>query len=327
MEPLISVIVPIYNVEPYLRKCVDSILNQTYQNLEVILVDDGSPDNCGAICDEYAEKDERVRVIHKENGGLSSVRNLALGSAHGDYVTFVDGDDWINEQLYQTVISYEPFDVALFGITYVDSRTGERTVCSPCKKTMALEWKKSSEVIEYLVKSSLLGYGSNKIYRKSLLLGLKYLDVQLREDLIFNIGVYGKTQQILLVNQVGYFYYQHNDSILKKTYSGEIPDIASVAEQMTEIHPQLTKKQNRELSNYVIKQYICDAVYKFVFMNPALSERDAIEALRKIFCSKMISKTLRFYPGDGALFMLLVLCVKIKAPKLFYRVMKRKWNV
>lgn len=93
MEPLISVIVPIYKVEPYLKECVDSILNQTYRNLEVILVDDGSPDNCGAICDSYAAQDSRVKVIHQENGGLSSARNAGLSVASGEYITFVDSDD------------------------------------------------------------------------------------------------------------------------------------------------------------------------------------------------------------------------------------------
>ncbi|OUQ56652.1 hypothetical protein B5E58_10530, partial [Tyzzerella sp. An114] len=92
----ISVIVPIYNVEKYLNRCVDSIINQTYKNLEIILVDDGSPDNCGKICDEYAKKDNRIKVVHKENGGVSSARNVGLNIATGDYIGFVDGDDWID---------------------------------------------------------------------------------------------------------------------------------------------------------------------------------------------------------------------------------------
>lgn len=95
MDDLISVIVPIYKVQPYLKKCVDSIVNQTYKNLEIILVDDGSPDNCGVICDEYAKKDQRIRVIHKENGGLSDARNAGLDIMQGDYVAFVDSDDWL----------------------------------------------------------------------------------------------------------------------------------------------------------------------------------------------------------------------------------------
>ncbi|WP_227166600.1 glycosyltransferase, partial [Enterococcus faecium] len=101
----ISIIVPVYKVEKYLRKCVDSILAQTFTDFEVILVDDGSPDNSGKICDEYAEKDNRVRVIHKENGGLSSARNAGIDVARGKYLGFVDSDDYIDEDMYE--ILYE----------------------------------------------------------------------------------------------------------------------------------------------------------------------------------------------------------------------------
>ena len=93
MEPLISVIVPVYKVETYLHQCVDSILNQTYRNLEVILVDDGSPDGCPAICDEYAAMDNRVKVIHKKNGGLSDARNAGMAISRGEFLNFVDSDD------------------------------------------------------------------------------------------------------------------------------------------------------------------------------------------------------------------------------------------
>lgn len=103
MTPLISIIVPIYKVEPYLRKCVDSILAQTYANIEVILVDDGSPDGCPAICDEYVAKDRRVVVIHQENAGVSVARNAGLDTAKGEYIAFVDGDDWIEPDMYEVL--------------------------------------------------------------------------------------------------------------------------------------------------------------------------------------------------------------------------------
>ena len=101
MNNLISVIVPVYNVEKFLVKCVDSILAQTYTNLEIIIVDDGSPDNCPAICDELAKKDSRIKVIHKENGGASSARNAGLDIAKGEYIGFVDGDDYIAKDMYE----------------------------------------------------------------------------------------------------------------------------------------------------------------------------------------------------------------------------------
>ena len=100
----ISVIVPVYKVEPYLRKCLDSIVNQTYRNLEIILVDDGSPDNCGRICDEYAERDNRIRVIHQKNGGVSSARNEGLKIASGDWIGWVDSDDWIEPDMFEYLL-------------------------------------------------------------------------------------------------------------------------------------------------------------------------------------------------------------------------------
>ena len=110
-QPLISIIVPIYNVEKYLRRCVDSILCQSYHNLEVWLVDDGSPDGCPAICDEYAGKDKRVKVIHKKNGGLSDARNVAIDVATGEYICFVDSDDYVAstyvETLYALIDKYQ----------------------------------------------------------------------------------------------------------------------------------------------------------------------------------------------------------------------------
>ena len=105
MEPLISVIVPVYKVEQYLDECVQSIINQTYNNLEIILVDDGSPDLCPAICDKYAEIDHRVVVIHKQNEGLCSARNAAISIAKGDYIGFVDGDDYIDSSMYEALMN------------------------------------------------------------------------------------------------------------------------------------------------------------------------------------------------------------------------------
>ena len=105
MGELISVIIPIYNVEAYLDECIASVIAQTYSNLEIILVDDGSPDNCPQMCDEWAAKDSRIRVIHKENGGLSDARNAGIDIATGEYIAFVDSDDWIEPEMYEIMLA------------------------------------------------------------------------------------------------------------------------------------------------------------------------------------------------------------------------------
>ena len=120
--PKISVIVPVYKAEAYLHRCVDSILAQTFQDFEVLLIDDGSPDRSGEICDEYARKDKRVRVFHKENGGVSSARNMGLDNARGEYVCFVDSDDWLDEEMFAIICSFflsnKQIDILFWGFQY-----------------------------------------------------------------------------------------------------------------------------------------------------------------------------------------------------------------
>lgn len=123
----ISVIVPIYKVEQYLPKCIDSIINQTYKNLEIILVDDGSPDNCGRICDEYAEKDDRIKVIHQENMGLPGARNSGMDIASGEYIAFVDSDDWLELDMYECLLKQiieNETDAAYCGF-FIENETSE----------------------------------------------------------------------------------------------------------------------------------------------------------------------------------------------------------
>ena len=128
---LISVIVPVYNVEPYLPRCIDSILAQTYSNLEVILVDDGAKDASGAICDDYAGKESRIKVIHKENGGLSSARNAGIDIARGEYLAFVDSDDWIEPDAYEYMLEQmlqSGAKLACAGRYDVNGETGEKKI-------------------------------------------------------------------------------------------------------------------------------------------------------------------------------------------------------
>lgn len=135
-KPFVSVIVPVYNVEPYLRCCVDSVLAQTFSDFELILVDDGSTDGSGAICEEYAERDKRVHVVHKQNGGLGSARNAGVKHAHGKYIEFLDSDDWITPDTLAFLLheaESKKLDLVLFGArSFVDGDAGEinTAICS-----------------------------------------------------------------------------------------------------------------------------------------------------------------------------------------------------
>ena len=136
----ISIIVPIYKVESYLRQCLDSILHQTYQNLEIILVDDGSPDGCGAICEEYAQKDSRIHVIHQTNGGVSAARNTGLEAATGQWIGWVDPDDWIDANMFELLITEgeqqeKPMDVVICG-GYEEYRHRQVPFGWPCRQQL-----------------------------------------------------------------------------------------------------------------------------------------------------------------------------------------------
>ena len=134
MQPLVSVIVPVYNVEKTLDRCISSIVNQTYHNLEIILVDDGSPDNCPQICDEWAKRDVRIKVVHKHNEGLGMARNTGMNNAKGDYLCFVDSDDFLDltavQKACQMICEFNA-DLALFGVSYIDSNGNIRNSVIP----------------------------------------------------------------------------------------------------------------------------------------------------------------------------------------------------
>ena len=326
MEPLISVIVPVYKVEKYLHQCVDSILNQTCQNLEVILVDDGSPDNCGAICDEYARKDPRIRVIHTENVGQASARNTGLGYASGDYVTFVDSDDWVDSELYETIMRKAPFPVAVFGVTMDRPDGDQKKVLKACEESVLIQPDKDGDDLCKLAEASLLGYACNKIYSKDVLKHKVFPDAKLREDLLFNLDVLKNVSEIQLMNVEGYHYVQHESSTLHGAYLGPVPDIASVAEKMILIHPLLPRALNRKTASHLMKTYLCDALRKFVFCNKALSEADAVEEIRKVFSCRVIRRALTVNTGENKLFVMLTVCAKIQAARVFYGVVKRLWH-
>ena len=180
----ISVIVAIYNVEQYLHKCIDSILAQTYENLEIILVDDGSPDKSGAICDEYAQKDSRVKVIHKQNGGQSTARNAALDIATGEYIGFVDGDDWIEPEMYQTMYSTmvnEGADIVQCG-WYIVEQDGNKRVDV---EGSFFEHYGSNEGLDELIQSKgghLNTSVCTKLFNGNLARGVRFSPVRAYED-------------------------------------------------------------------------------------------------------------------------------------------------
>lgn len=219
---LISIIVPVYKVEPYLRKCVDSILAQTYRNLEIILVDDGSPDNCGAICDEYAGKDSRVKVIHKENGGLSDARNAGMEIMSGKYVAFVDSDDWIEPQMYQRLLElmehYEA-EMAFAGVADEVLQDGAvHTVKTSNYGNTPFAEDKIAAMRRYFLGS---WAAWDKLYRADLFDGIWYPVGEINEDEAIVLLLLDRCNKVCYTNELFYHYVRRIDgtSITTSSFS------------------------------------------------------------------------------------------------------------
>lgn len=205
-NPLISVIVPIYKVEDYLNSCIASITQQTYTNLEIILVDDGSPDNCPAICDNWSKQDTRIRVIHKKNGGLASARNAGLEVCTGSFVSFVDSDDWLELNMYEEQVKYiDKADVIACQINYV---SGEKRVPSHYDK-------KIYEIDDrYKMMDAFLSFKNpdlrwevwNKLIKRSVIGDDRFKEGQIFEDVYFNRVVFSKVNKVLVHNTPLYNY-------------------------------------------------------------------------------------------------------------------------
>lgn len=217
-EQLISVIVPVYKVEPYLDQCVASIVNQTYQDLEIILVDDGSPDNCPAMCDTWAKRDCRIKVIHKENGGLSDARNAGLKIASGAYIALIDSDDIMDvnmlTQLYQAL---EENNADIAECDYVKFENGQPDFSDGSVSITVLN---SEDALRELLLERIFRYTAwNKLYRKEVFSQLQFEVGKLHEDVFFTYQAFGVANRIVKLDAALYGYRQRSGSIMGSAFS------------------------------------------------------------------------------------------------------------
>ena len=286
----ISVIVPVYKVEPYLRRCVDSILAQTHKNLEVILVDDGSPDGCPAICDEYAAQDSRVKVIHKENGGVSSARNAGLDAATGDYIGFVDSDDQLVPEMYETLLETaegKDADVSMCGYIWVadDGRTGER---------LPPEWPQDCASAEEAIRATLcsireqngeestVGFCWNKLYRK-VAWGTVHFDETLAvgEDTLAVFQVLLRARVVAACRKPLYRYCLRPDSAVYSSGLYKSRNVYHTAEKMLK-----TDDLKPEVRQLCVENFVA---YLFCYINWLARESDYTEykTIRRVFQARL----------------------------------------
>ena len=230
---MVSVIIPVYNVESYLCRCVDSVLNQTYKDVEVVLVDDGSPDGCPAICDEYTHKDKRVTVIHKVNGGLSSARNAALDSKlQGDFVTFLDSDDWIENDTIEYCVKTLCANKA-DAIEFCCEETNEYKEHTHQPKEIISVLEGEDILEEYLRKEA---YSVCMcLFKKELFEGLRFREGKINEDIDLKYKVLRRCKKMVYSNQIKYFYFQAGDSISMGGLKRKDFDLYEAAEELNKM--------------------------------------------------------------------------------------------
>lgn len=287
-NPLVSIIAPIYKVESYLRQCLDSIVSQTYTNLEIILVDDGSPDGCPQICDEYAAKDKRIVVIHKENGGLSDARNAGLDICKGEYIYFIDSDDIIPSHcidILLKIITQEKADIA--SSSYQEFSDAESNLVKSNQNYSYITIN-GSEALILLCRDNTPGFMSScmKIYKRNCFDGIRFPLGKLYEDAHTNYKIYHTCKKICYTNTPLYYYRLHKESIMANTKSS-IYDL-----EAREKRYLFLKKNNEPAAQYCIEQLCWDfltaSVQPVIFFkeNFISSQQDALNKF-KIYTSEL----------------------------------------
>lgn len=246
-SPLVSVIVPIYKVEKYLQECVESIIRQTYKNLEIILVDDGSPDKSGDIADSYAEMDSRVRVIHKENGGLSDARNVGIESAKGDYISLIDSDDYISEYfieiMMKNAIKFVSDIVTIGGGASFWDKSGERPQLAASADDYEAREISIHEALEEMLYQNIANGAPFRLYKKEIFENIKYPKGYLFEDVATTYKTFIAAKKMCFVDAKIYAYRVRSNSIVRQTFTKDklvaIPITRQLYKDICEYDPSL----------------------------------------------------------------------------------------
>lgn len=281
MDDLISIIVPIYKIEDYLEKCVNSISDQTYRNLEIILVDDGSPDQCGEICERMKEKDSRIKVLHKVNGGLSDARNAGIKAANGKYIAFVDGDDYVHKDyiknMYKAIIE-ENADVSLCSFTVIE---GNHVL-----KVEKVSDKKCSMDGSELLKKVLTDTGYkyvvawNKLYKSELFQKHLFAKGKIYEDEYINFELFWDVKKVTLIPDDLYYYIRRQGSIQGSSMTWD-----KILTKQEIHHKRIAFYREKKADDLMQRshQMYCNWLVNTVYRNSNLLNRERMSILQKEF--------------------------------------------
>ena len=275
---MVSCIIPVYNTEKYLHRCIESVLAQTYKDFELLLIDDGSTDSSGTICDEYAAKDARVRVFHKENGGVSSARNLGLDNAQGEWITFVDSDDWISKDYLEEMVTHSDSDLVIADFAVEEEKQWNEDL--PIGKWQGNDLNK---IIENRINIARITAPWCKLLKKSLIGQIRfYTELTTQEDALFMFRYLCVVQNIQILAQKGYHYNLEMSGTLSKSLEG---NHIQFYDYLHLLEPIISGLENRyEISRQKLVQHIMGGVMhkeKWYMINEKMGIRQIYDDLKK----------------------------------------------
>lgn len=283
----ISVIVPVYNIEKYIERCVKSIINQTHTSLQIILVDDGSTDSSGKICDKLKNEDARIEVIHKTNGGLSDARNCGIDRAHGKYIAFVDGDDYIDEDIYEILYKVIcDYNADIVSCGFYEEFTDKTNIRCYNKETMVLNQLGAYEALF----EDKLGISScNKLFRKEIFSNVRYKCGIQSEDIELLYRALHHVQTVVCANVIKYHYCHRAGSITTKGFNKKSMDILytldAVIDFIEQNYPQISSQAYAYQAQWLLNHYRC--LYSSGKVNKFIEE--------KLFIEEKIKDNLKVY--------------------------------
>lgn len=233
-KDLITIVVPIYNTEKYLKKCIDSIISQTYKNIEIILVNDGSTDNSKKICEEYEKKDDRIKLINKKNGGQGSAKNVGIDAATGNYIGFVDSDDYIDEDMFETL-----YNLCIKNEADISMVAFNKVIDGKVMKTIdfngeTIIFDKFNAIKELLLDREIKNYSWNKLFKKEIYNDVRFSENLKYEDIEITVRLFEKINRLAYKKISKYYYVQRNNSTVNSKKYSNLKDYLTVTKQRYE---------------------------------------------------------------------------------------------
>lgn len=321
--PIISIIVPVYNVEKYLNKCINSILNQTFEDYELILVDDGSTDNSSRICDEYAKIDDRIKVIHKINGGLSSARNMGIENSCGEYIAFIDSDDYIHPQmieiLYNNIKMYQA-DISICNYENVKENEAYNKIIFKDFKLIDREIKEYTNIdaLKELDNKNVLIFtiACNKLYKKQLFNNVRYKEGKIHEDEFIIHELLYYSSKIVYTNKKLYYYFMREGSITKSKYSISRIDLLDAHKERIRFFRNIVK--DKDMVERAVFGYSKTFFRVYYRLKYEVEDSDkCLRALKREYESNLINILRNPYYTKKEKIIIIVFCINPKIYEIY----------